>query len=335
MLIRAGWAVAAATIGLALTLTIVAAQATDFDSSYKTGPAEANQDDVITYTIVALNAGEAKAGVVLTDPVPRGAAYVPASCVYRRQTGGTQPCGPPPDLWEEDFAADDCITTTFAVRVTEGSMGWPLVNCAYLRWDGNRREMCITTILNPHAFVYLPVILRNFSTLPDLWIASLTVEPAGPSMGQTVAITIVVQNAGAGAAGPFWVDFYDNPDPPPTRANQPFDSLCPSPEDCYGIAWYVEDGLEAGQSVTLSSLQGYLPEYSRWPGYFVSSGVHEVYAFADTWNDAVWYGAVLEQNEGLDNRYGPVFVNVVPGAGGWSVEWDAQDFVTPRRPDRP
>jgi len=31
-----------------------------------------------------------------------------------------------------------------------------------------------------------------------------------------------------------------------------------APEDCYGIAWYVTDGLEAGADAVLTSLNGYL-----------------------------------------------------------------------------
>jgi hypothetical protein len=163
----------------------------------------------------------------------------------------------------------------------------------------------------------------------------LTVEPGGPGIGQPVTITAVIENVGGGAAGPFWVDLYVNPDPPPTRANQPFDSLCASVEDCYGIVWYVAGGLGPGQSVPLSSLSGYVEDYTRWPGYFVERGTHNLYAFADSWNDPVWYGAVSEQTEGLDNRYGPVSVMIVPGVGGWSVETVESDEATSPRPTRP
>jgi uncharacterized repeat protein (TIGR01451 family) len=336
---RVGQGIVAIIIGVTLTLiavvAIATAQASNFDSSYKTGPPFAETNDVITYTIVAVNTGGPVTDVLLSDPVPNGTVFVPGSCTYRRQGSASQICAPPPDLWQEDFATGDRITTSFAVQVTEGSMGWPLANCANLNWDGNQKVICISTIVNPWS-IYLPIVTRNFPPLPDLRVTSLTVEPLNPIVGQPVTITIVVQNVGEGTAGPFWVDLYDNPNPLPTQANQPFDKLCSgAPEDCYGIAWYVSAGLNTGQSVALSSLGGYMPDYSRWVDYFAGSGPHDLYAFADSWNYSVWYGAVLEQNEGLDNRYGPVPVNIAPRAHKWSTETGDRNNQPPQRPRQP
>jgi len=319
---------------LGVALVIVLAQAPDFDGSYKTGPASADAGDTITYTIVAVNSGDAVTGVVLADPIPNGAVYVPGSCTYRRPVGSAQACTPPPHLWQEDFAAGDRITTTFAVQVSAGSMSWPLENCAYLDWDGEQLERCTTTVVNPAFVLYLPVVMRAYPPLPDLRVVSLTVEPDTLHVGQPVTITLVVRNDGGTAAGPFWVDLYDNPDPPPTHANQPFDTLCSgAPEDCYGIAWYVTAGLAPGEDVVLTSLNGYLAPYSRWPGYFVQSGDHAIYGFADSWNDPVWYGAVLESNEGLDNRYGPVTATVL--AGNLPAKWKRWHTPLPQRPNQP
>jgi uncharacterized repeat protein (TIGR01451 family) len=338
-LARVGWSIAATIVGVTLTLiavvAVATAQASNFDSSYKTGPRFAKTNDVVTYTIVAVNTGGPVTDVLLSDPVPNRTAFVPNSCTYRRQGGASQTCGPPPDLWQQDFAAGDRITTTFAVQVTDGTMGWSLVNCAYLNWDGNQKVICTTTAVNPGA-IYLPIIMRNFPPLPDLRVTSLTVEPINPVRGQPVTVTIVVRNVGGGTAGPFWVDLYDNPSPPPTRANQRFDQLCSgAPQDCYGIAWYVSAGLNTGQSVMLSSLGGYMSDHSRWVGYFAHSGNHDIYAFADSWNYPVWYGAVLEHNEGLDNRYGPVSVNVTPSADEWSTETGEWNIPLPQRPSQP
>ncbi len=337
-LARGGWRIAATIVGVMLMLiavvAVVVAQASNFDSSYKTGPRFAETGDVIIYTIVAVNAGGPVTDVVLSDAVPNGTVYVPGSCTYRRPSGSPQSCTPP-DLWQEDFATGDRITTTFSVQVTAGSMGFPLDNCAYLNWAGNQKEICATTTVNPPR-IFLPIVMRNFPPPPDLRVSSLTVEPVNPAVGQPVTVTIVVQNVGEGTAGPFWVDLYDNPDPLPTQANQPFDHLCSgAPEDCYGIAWYVSAGLNPGQSVTLSSLGGYMPDHSRWVGYFADSGTHDLYAFADSWNDPVWYGAVFEQNEGLDNRYGPVSVTVAPSADEWPIEAGEWNVPLPPRPNQP
>lgn len=308
------------TVALLLVLTVVRAQgAPNFDSSYKTGAWVANTGDTITYTIVTVNTGDPVSDVVLTDSIPIGANYVLNSCTYRRPGGSAQSCTPP-DLWQENFSTDDRITTTFSVQVTAGTMQWPLVNCAYLDWDSSQKEMCFTTTVNP-LLQYIPLIMHDYEPRPDLRVASLVVTPTTPIAGQPVTITVEVVNAGELAADPFWVDLYDNPDPPPDAANEPWNYQCSgSLQDCYGIAWYVDGGLDPGESVVLSSLGGYEAAQTHWPGHFVDSGNHDVYAFADSWNPSVWYGAVLEHNEDLDNRYGPVSTTVtansIKEAGG-------------------
>lgn len=300
--------------GLLTTLTFVAAQgAPDFDTSYKVGPRYAETHEMIDYTIVAINRGEPITDVVLSDPVPLGTILVPDTCTYRRSGGPAQPCDALDPMWVEDFDTGDRITTTFSVLVSGGTMQWPLVNCAYLDWGSDQKEMCVTTTLNP-AYVYLPLILRNYAPpRPDLQITDLKVTTGELVVGQPVTVAVTVQNVGGAAAGPFWVDLYDNPDPPPTKANQPWNALCSGPaEDCYGIAWHVADGLAAGESVLLSSLRGYDTDQTRWPDTFAESGTHDLYAFADSWNPGVAYGAVEEPDdkEGLDNRLGPVSVDV-------------------------
>jgi len=312
-------------------------QVPDFDQSYKTGPESADAGDTITYTIVAVNGGDAITGVLLTDPIPNGATYVPGSCRYRRPGESDQSCTLP-EIWQEDFATGDRITTTFSVQVTAGSMAWSLENCAYLAWDGQQVERCTTTEVNPGAVCYLPLVMRNYPPLPDLRVTALTVEPANPATGEPVTVTVAVANVGSAAAGPFWVDLYFDPDPPPTQANQPWDQLCASDlAHCFGVSWYLAEGLAPGEALVLSSRAGYEPDYTRWPGYFVESRMHQLYAFADSWNDPLWYGAVRESNEGLDNRYGPVSVDVAPGVLMLDrigpLEWLQRPV--PRRPSRP
>ena len=97
-------------------------------------------------------------------------------------------------------------------------MGWALINRAYITWTKKEVLSC-TTIVNPSFVLYLPVVMCAYPSLSDLRIVSLTVEPDTLHVGQPVTITLVVRNNGGTAAGPFWVDLYDNPDPPPTHAN--------------------------------------------------------------------------------------------------------------------
>ncbi|MBU0705065.1 MAG: DUF11 domain-containing protein [Chloroflexi bacterium] len=326
----------AVTIGVMLALTVVLAQAAaNFDSSYKTGPSFAEMGDVITYTIVAVNSGDSVSGVVLSDTVPFGTTFIPGSCTYITQTGSAQVCGPLTSMWQEYFATGGRITTTLAVQVTAGTMGWSLENCAYLSWDSSQKEMCFTTTANP-AGVYLPLIMRNFTPMPDLRVASLTVAPSNPTAGQPVTIMVTVENVGETAAGPFWVDLYDNPAPPPTEANQIWNFVCSGTlADCYGIAWYVADGLGAGESVVLTSLSGYEAPQTHWLGYFVQSGGHDLYAFADSWNWTVLWGAVEERNEGLDNRFGPVSINVGIVVGSEAIPSLEEAPYIPWRPNQP
>ncbi len=185
-------------VGLALTLTTVAAQSPsrspsqgpDFSASVKTGPLYVYPGGRITYTIVAINTGEPVANVVLTEALPAGVTYVPASCRY--DAGSlTWPCSAPPTdptnaLWQENFATGDRITTTFAVTVTAGTLSPPLVNQADLVWSGGRRPLSTTTAV--------------VSAIPD-FSASYKAGTSGAEIGQTVAYTIVVINSGDPVTG--------------------------------------------------------------------------------------------------------------------------------------
>ncbi len=227
--------------------------------------------------------------------------------------------------------------TDFASTVNATHNWWGHDSGPY-HWSGNPDGQgdAVTDYVNYTPWlrrIYLPLATRNFTPMPDLRVTSLAVEPGDLTAGHPVTITVEVQNVGQVAAGPFWVDLYDNPAPPPTEANQIWNYVCSGPlEDCYGIAWYL-DGLGPGESVVLSSAGGFEAPQTHWLGYFVQPGRHDLYAFADTWNYSVWYGAVEEHGEGVDNRYGPVSVCVLPGAGGESL--GAQESVAPipRRPD--
>jgi hypothetical protein len=185
---------------------------------------------------------------------------------------------------------------------------------------------------------YMPLMAHGFAlaSLPDLRVSSLSVEPSDPVTGQDVTVTVEVVNVGPEAAGPFWVDLYDNPLPPPDGANQVWNYICSGAlEDCYGIAWYVAGGLAHGESIVLSSAGGYQVDQTHWVDAFVGRGRHDLYAFADSWNGTVWYGAVLEEHEGIDNRFGPLTVCVAPGS--MTVSHGTEDEVEPipLRPERP
>ena len=330
-------AAAAAAALLAFWTLAVAGSGPDFGASYSRGPRFADQGDVITYTIVALNSGDAAQGVVLSDTLPVAVSLVPDSCRYSRAPGDQHPCGPLTQLWTEGFDAGDRVTTTFAVLVQGGTLNWPLVNRAYLSWDTGLMAMVCTTTLNP-VRTHLPLLVSNHLSLPDLRVSALTVDSVSLEVGQPVTIGISVENAGEAAAGPFWVDLYLDPDPPPTAPGQPWDALCSGPsEQCFGIAWHVEDGLLPGHSVHLSSLTAAAGDHVHWPGHFVTTGTHRLYAFADSRGGDASHGAVHEEHEGLDNCHGPISVTVAEGcyealvngafesSAGWALHHAAYD----------
>ncbi len=140
----------------------------DFTGSYKRGTAWAEVDGLVTYTIVAVNRGDAVTGVSLSDPVPTGLEFV--SCRYESAVGSSGLSCTPPLLWDEDMPTGARLTTTLIFRVTGGTLQFPLRNCATLHWSDSWREvtkeLCSTTILNPMSYLYLPVIARNMAPPP-------------------------------------------------------------------------------------------------------------------------------------------------------------------------
>jgi hypothetical protein len=151
--------------------------------------------------------------------------------------------------------------------------------------------------------LYLPLILRSYAHALDLTgTISLSPDKSSYSAGEPVLVTAVVTNQGDAPAGPFWVDFYINPSRPPA-VNLRWNDIC-GLSPCYGLAWYVSNGLAAGQSVTLTS-NNYPAGYSIWPGYF-PSGATDLYLYVDVWNPTVPSGAVAEgdENNNLAERHG-------------------------------
>jgi len=171
---RIGLIILVTAIGLLLTMGVVVAQTgPNFDESYKTGPLFADINDVITYTIVAMNTGEAVQDVVLSDTLP-GFVTLATKCTYNDGDGNWDCANQPGHgyLWEEKFGQGKRITTTFAVTVNAGTLVWPLVNRAYLSWGSSTKTLVFTTTVNP-CRIYLPLTLRQWVA----WYQYDTYEP--------------------------------------------------------------------------------------------------------------------------------------------------------------
>jgi hypothetical protein len=146
--------------------------------------------------------------------------------------------------------------------------------------------------------IFLPIIMKT--SPPDL-IGSFTLSPNQTTFtaGQPVLITVVVTNTGGIATEAFWVDFYINPSTLP-KVNLPWNKIC-GLTPCYGLAWYISNGLGPGQSITLTSASGgYTAAQSLWPGFF-AAGTSDLYLYVDSWNPTVSTGGVFESNE-TNNR---------------------------------
>jgi len=181
--------------------------------------------------------------------------------------------------------------------------------------------------------LYFPLIARAYVARPNLVPISFKVSPAAPIVSQTTTFAVVIQNQGTTPiTKEFWIDLYIDPARPPTAANETWDKLCPTPPTpCYGGAWLITRTLAPGQLITLTSAT-LLPEYTRWPGRFVTSGSHAVYVYVDSYSPSSSSGAIKETNES-DNR-ADLIVNVAPALMHNQAEPPPQ-LTTPPRPDRP
>jgi uncharacterized repeat protein (TIGR01451 family) len=119
--------------------------------------------------------------VVLSDSLPSGVQFIPDSCTYVYD-GQSWNCGDlDQKMWQANFASGDRITTTLAARVTASTAQWPLVNRAYLSWNGDQKEMVFTTTVG---------------TPPPDFSLSYKTGPHYAKTGDVIAYTIVAVNTG-------------------------------------------------------------------------------------------------------------------------------------------
>ena len=203
-------------------------------------------------------------------------------------------------------------------------------NFTYHINDGALDSAVVTVTLtvspSPVTLVYLPVVLRNFSIGPDLVVESILASPD--------LMVVVIRNQGelpidALVSNEFWVDLYINPDTAPTEVNQTWDHIGSA-----GIAWGITaDALPlapgAALTLTIGTDAGPYPYYRddkstvSWP---LSVGT-ELWAQADSANDATDYGAVLEDHETMNIAY-----NNITGPVTVTAMLHAIDLVLPRGP---
>ena len=149
------------------------------------------------------------------------------------------------------------------------------------------------TFIGEPKFAYLPLVLNNYVSAPDLVVQSITIPTAN-------SVEIVIANTGNTAVtDSFWVDLYINPNPVPTGVNQIWQSVAAE-----GAVWGVTDvsALVPGGTMTLTfNSTNYVPAFSNFNGF--SNGMN-VYVQVDSAHaSSVVYGAVLENHEIASDPY--------------------------------
>ena len=230
---------------------------------------------------------------------------------------------------DSDVDASDTLNIT---AVTQGALGTTAVNGSgilytpnagvegddsftYTISDGTVTATARVTVSIGLNYLYLPLIIKPGPAVdaPDLVVTNIT------ATSSEVQVTIRNQGTVATAAG-FWVDFYVDPNPVPTHANQLWDDL-----GSEGIAWGVTIPINPGESLTLV--------YSTAPGApntFVSAADTNftgtlapgtpVYAQVDSAHVGRANGAIDEIHEILGEPYNNVSAMFTAAAAGAAAE---------------
>jgi hypothetical protein len=147
--------------------------------------------------------------------------------------------------------------------------------------------------------VFLPFLTKVVAQ-PDLTV-KLELSSGALVWSQPTLVSVIVTNHGLAPAANFWVDLYVDPASTPA-VNTPWNENC-AKDPCYGIAWFVGQRLEPGQSLTLTSTpDSYAPQNTRWVGFFPRR-TQDVYVLVDSWNragnssSADPHGALIEVDE--------------------------------------
>ena len=157
--------------------------------------------------------------------------------------------------------------------------------------------------------VYLPLILRGFTSGPDLVIDSLSAGSGGPE--------VVIRNAGnAPVVDAFWVDVYFNPNQTPSL-NHPWPTIAPA-----GAVWGVTQTLAPDEELTLT-VGGAYYDAGRSSASFPAGA--QVYGLVDSVNLLTHYGGVQEIDES-NNLFGPV--DSTAAAGGDSLTGRAGEEIS-------
>ncbi|HNT75904.1 MAG TPA: Ig-like domain-containing protein [Anaerolineae bacterium] len=236
-----------------------------------------------------------------------------------------------PGVLANDTDADNTgLTATLNTNVTHGALtlavdgsfvytptaGYVGVDSfTYHATDGQADSAVVAVTINvtppPLHLIYLPLVMRNYATGPDLVVEQLLVS--------TNQVVVVIRNQGekpveADIENEFWVDVYINPTTPPTAVNQTW-RHCGS----QGLVWGVTVDafpLDPGEVLTLTTAATGGPFPYFRPDQSVVTWTlpigAQIWAQVDSADEATTYGGVEENHErsgiAYNNITGPVTV---------------------------
>lgn len=305
------------------TMTVTVVSPSDMKAT-KAVRGSFTEEGTVFYTITLINNGDSdqldNAGDELTDMLPPQLALVDAQVI----SGGgtvTKVVATNTVTWNGAVASGSSVEIEIEAMILPDTKGAAVSNQATIAYDedGNGSNEATTysddpavagsydpTVFNvaDEYLVFIPIVVKNYTSAPDLVVTNINAS--------SDLIEVVIENQGnAPVTNSFWVDFYINPNPVPTAANDLWPESGPNPQ---GLAWGVTERLAVGASLTLS--------YSTASGapnlYFVADeSLYDgsmpagtpVYAQADSARAGVGLGAVAE----LDELTGKPYNNILGG----------------------
>jgi hypothetical protein len=282
-----------AAVEMTRTTTTTIRLPSQVDIAMTASPTSVVPGEPFTYTVIITNSGGFGYYMTMWDYMPDGLTwhdhftasvqygmfYDPGSCLLH--WGGPVITGP------------SVITVSWQMSADEAQPGDVIVNRAEFhnydpRQDFTRMaELLIVADPNQPNALYLPLIVKEFATAPDLIVTNVVASSS--------AVTVTIVNAGtATVVDAFWVDVYVNPSPAPPALNQ------------LGDLWWgldVANGgipVRPGQVITLTLDS---PLFAAGNPFPITPGSN-IYAQVDSFG-TYGYGEVDESNEN-NNVRGPV-----------------------------
>jgi hypothetical protein len=297
---------------------VVLSPATSSDPDYNgLNPADVSltnlDDDIAGFLVSAISGNTSENGITATFTIRLTSQPLATVTLALTSSDLTEGTVSPTSLTftPVDWNIPHTVTMTGVDdALTDGAVAYTIQTGPAASADGlyngiNPNDVAVVNDDNDAIPIYLPLIVKNAASGPDLVIDSFSATSSG--------VTLVLRNQGnAPVVDAFWVDVYFNPSVTP-GLNQPWPGIA-----SHGAVWGVQGSalpLDPGDTLTLTSGDAfYFPALSSAPPLPVGANV---FALADSVNFGTSYGAIQESDEG-NNLFGPVISTAAsepPAAG--------------------